>query len=134
MSNTNNQFIGQGITFPIEIDLNGRAVINNGFDLIEASIITILNWPKRDRFFNELFGARLWELIEEPNDNIGRTLVRTFIMESIELWEPRIELLEVNIIDSTITPEKIDIELSYEIRSSRIANTFIFPFYKELIY
>ena len=134
MANSYNQFVGQGLTFPIEIDANGRGVIKSGYDLIENSIVNLLNWPKRDRFFNNDFGARLWELIEEPNDIVGRSLVRNFVFEGIELWEPRVELLEVVIIEDTVTPEKIDLQLSYIIRGTTTERTFIFPFYKELIY
>ena len=132
--NAANQFVGSGIIFPIEIDNTGKAVVTGGFELIRASITTILSWPQRDRYFNNQFGARLWELLEEPNDAVAAALVETFITEAIERWETRIELLESNIITSTTNLEKVDIELIYRIRNSKIEDTFIYPFYKELIY
>lgn len=134
MSNSYNSFIGSGLSFPIQIDDNGRAITKSGFDIIKESIVHILNWPYRNRFFNQRYGARLWEVIEEPNDEIGKTLVKAFVMDSIELWEPRIELLEVSILEDTATLAKIDLELRYRIRNSKTEETFIFPFYKELIY
>ncbi len=132
--NSLNKFIGKGLGFPLEIDSNGRAVNKGGLDLIEQSIIIILNWPHNNRFFNQRFGARLWEVLEEPNDNIGNLLVRNFVFTAINLWETRIELLEVSILEDTATLAKVDLELKYKIRNSKIEETFIFPFYKELIY
>ena len=129
-----NKFIGSGLIFPIQIDTLGRAVISNGYELIRTSIVHILSYPKDTRWFNEKFGARLWEVLEEPNDLIGISLVKTFILESIRIWEPRVELLEVLVLTDTATLEKIDIQLTYRIRNSKTKDTFIFPFYKELIY
>ena len=128
------KFIGAGLIFPIEIDAKGRAITSDGFELLRSSIIHILSWPKNTRWFNERFGVRLWEVLEEPNDVIGISLVRTFIIEAIKLWEPRVELLDIVVITDTASLQKIEIELTYRIRNSKTEDTFIFPFYKELIY
>lgn len=132
--NAVDQFVGSGIIFPIEIDGTGKVVVSNGFKLIRASLYTILSWPQRDRFFNNNFGARLWELLEEPNDLVAAALVETFIIEAIEKWETRVELLQAKIVVDTTNLEKVDISLTYRIRNSKVEDTFIYPFYKELIH
>ena len=128
------KFIGQGLIFPIVIDAKGRAETSSGFELLRASITHILSWPKNSRWFNEKFGVRLWEVLEEPNDVVGISLVRTFIIEAINIWEPRVELLDIVVIEDTASLQKIEIELTYRIKNSKTEDTFIFPFYKELIY
>lgn len=129
-----NKFIGSGLIFPIQLDSLGRATVDNGYELLRTSIVHIMAYPKDTRWFNEKFGARLWEVLEEPNDLIGVSLVKTFVLESIRIWEPRVELLEVTVLTGTATLEKIDIQLTYRIRNSKTKDTFIFAFYKELIY
>lgn len=129
-----NKIIGSGLIFPIQIDQNGRAVVDNGLELLRTSIVHILSTPKNFRWFNEKFGVRLWELLEEPNDTVGIALVKTFVTEAIRKWEPRVQLLEVRVITETATLEKVEIGIIYRVRNSKTEDSFIYNFYKELIY
>lgn len=128
----NNQFIGKGITFPIVVNSTGGVDIGEGNDLLQASIKTILYWPKTHRFFNQHFGSRIFEVIEEPNDIISKTLVRNYIFDALNKWEKRIIIKDVKFLEATETT--INLELRYIIRSTRKEETMIFPFYKEIIY
>jgi len=127
-----NRFIGSGIVFPFVVNSDGRLDIVNDNKLIEASIKNILYWPKEHRFFNLKYGCRIEEVLEEPNDNIGSTLARHFIFEAIERWDKRIQLTDIKILDST--PKLVNIQLTYIMRSTRIEETMIFPFYKNLTF
>lgn len=126
------KFIGQGITFPIKLNSQGRPDIETGVELIRSSLKIILKWPYATRFFLGEFGARLEELLEEPNDTIIKSLVRHFVIDSISKFETRIELLEVSIINPTAT--SLSIKLRYKILSSQSEDTFIFPFYPKIKY
>lgn len=125
-----NKFIGSGITFPIELNEFGRPNWVNDIRLIESSIKMILYWPQNTRFFNENFGARIPELIEEPNDGVARSLLNTFVKESLEKHEKRIIVTKVTIISYDDT--KVNISLSYTVRNTKIEETFIFPYYKNI--
>ena len=127
----NNKFIGTGIIFPFIVNSKGGIDIVNGSELIQASIKTILYWPKHQRFFNEQFGSRIFEILEEPNDNISKTLIRYFIFETLSEYEKRITLKDVEIIT---TQETIHLEISYIINNTRQEDTMVFPFYKNIIY
>lgn len=126
------KFTGSGLIFPIEIGAEGRPDIISGTPLINASINHILSWPVRNKYFNEEFGSRLEELLEEPNDVVLRTLIRRFVIEALEQWEKRIELISVEIIPSG--EARLDIHIIYQIRNTKIEETFIYPFYREIIY
>jgi phage baseplate assembly protein W len=124
-------FIGSGLTFPIELD-NGRGVIKTGFDLIRSSIRSIIMWPEGQRFYLAEFGSKLEKLIEEPNDDILKQIIYTFIVDPINQWEKRIQLLNAQIED--INDHAIHIKLSYRILNSQSEDSFIFPFYRKIIY
>ena len=126
-----NEFIGKGIKFPFIINSNGAIPIVTGLELINFSINEILSWPKNLRFFNESFGSRTDELLEEPSDNITRALVRTFIIDTINKYEKRVKLINILIPDN-ITSEKINITIRYNINNTKVEGTFIFPFYREI--
>lgn len=130
MAGAVNKFVGQGLVFPIEINAKGAAVTKSGFELIKSSIFTLLSWPKFNRFYEERFGCRIWEVLEEPNDLIAITLAESFIKESIEQYEKRIEVLEVSVITETQTESRLEISIDVRIKNSDIRESFIYPFYK----
>ena len=127
------KFIGGGITFPLQI-VNGKVLIKSDFSLIRSSIGIILNWQIGTRFYNESFGSRIWECLEEPNDNVIKSLLSHFIIESLTTWEKRIELRNGSITYTKVNHDKINIALTYRLRNSNIEETYIYPFYKEIIY
>jgi phage baseplate assembly protein W len=127
-----NKFIGTGITFPLLVNTNGGINVVGGTELLKASIKTILYWPINQRFFNETFGSKLHAVLEEPNDNISKTLIRTFIFEVLNKWEKRIITKDVSILSSDY--KTVNLEITYIIRSTRTEETMVFPFYKEIIY
>ena len=129
-----NKFIGSGIVFPIELTSDGRPPIISDIRLINQSIMTILNWPYAHRYFNERFGCRVFELLEEPNDDIAKTLLSHFITESLNIWEKRIKINNNGISILRFDNIKVEIKLKYMVNATKSEETFIFPFYKEIIY
>jgi len=129
--NNLNKLIGRGVIFPIQLNGNGRPDYDDSLQLIESSIRMILNTAIRSRFFNENFGTRIKELLEEPNDSISKSLLKTFIVDSINTNEKRVSIESIDIVSYNLYIVNIGIKLT--IRKSRIEETFIFPFYKNLI-
>ena len=128
------KFIGSGIIFPIELNAYGRPDTVNDIRLIRSSILNIINWPTRIRFFNERYGCRIEECLEEPDDSISRSLVKHFIVESIQEWEKRVELYSSGIKVLESTPTVVNFQITYTIRNTKLEETFIYPFYKDITY
>lgn len=120
-------FIGRGIILPLEVE-KGTVPLRTGVDLIRSSIRIILNWPKFSRFYLEEFGTQLSDQLEEPNDYMLRQAIQQYVKDSIQQWEKRIELREVQV-DSTNT--SIHLQLRYDIISNQEADNYIFPFYEK---
>lgn len=129
-----NKFVGSGIIFPIILNNEGRPDIYTNVTLINSSIVAILNWPYAHRFFNDMFGSRINELLEEPNDDITKTLLSHFVVDALNLWEKRIVVKNSGIKIVRFNREKVDVQITYRINSTKVEETFIFPFYKEIIY
>jgi len=124
-------FIGTGLTFPIKL-INGRGVLVTGFDLIKSSLYMILSWPFGNRYFLGEFGSRLEDLLEEPNDEVLKDLLETFIIDAITQWEKRVEVMSVDITNSS--PTSLNVNLTYRIINSQLVDNFVFPFYRQIIY
>ena len=121
-------FTGSGLIFPIEIDSSGRPKISTGFDLIKSDLLILLNWAFGTKLFNETFGCRVIELLDEPNTTILGSLIITFIRSAISNWETRIELLDTTII--SVSSDSIKVKLTYVIVNTQQEDSFIYPFYR----
>lgn len=131
MSENINKFLGSGLAYPVIIDSKGSPVIAKGIELIRSSIINILSWPLNQRFFLPQFGSMINFLIEEPNDILLRGLVRYYIEESLNQWEPRINILDITF---QAKNEMLNCEITYSVINSEIEDTFVYPFYRKIEY
>lgn len=126
------KFIGVGLVFPIILDDKGGANIEGGFNLINASIKSILSWMVGTRFFLGEYGSKLELLIEEPNDNVLQATLEHYTKEALENFETRINVLTISFERKDIYT--INITMIYQLINTDIRNTFIFPYYSQLTY
>lgn len=115
-----------GVIFPILLS-SGRHILTEGADLIKASIKIVLAWPLRTRYFNGEFGSRIEEAIENQNDDVLMTIMRRFVIDSIEKWEKRIELISIEM--SRPESHKLSVNLVYKIKELDIQDTLFYEFY-----
>lgn len=125
-----NQYLGSGIKHPLALN-RGRIAVSTGAELIEQSIMIILETPRGQRFMLPEFGSRLSELLFEPNDEVLADMLSYFIHEALGDWEKRIKVLGVKVsMDGDLT----NCNISYKILQSNEIESFIYPFYRKLKY
>lgn len=129
---TSDKFIGKGLIFPIVLNASGRPDIKGGKELLEASMVNILSWTIGTRFFLGEYGTNLEQLLQEPNDITTQALVKHYTAEVIAKWEQRVEILEVQLLSKD--DYSLDISIVYKIKNTKLEETFIFPYYSQLIY
>ena len=123
------RIIGAGAGFPIEltplIDNKGEPilgedgelqmgwnVIRGDFNLIDQSLKNIIFTMLGSRIRQENFGSRLYELIEEPNNQIVTFLSSKYVTEAVRQWEPRIQQITIEAIPKN---ERLSIKASYRL-------------------
>lgn len=126
------KIIGKGLIFPLEINEKGGVNTYTGIPLIRASILHIVNWPIAQRFYHEQYGCRIEECLEEPSDGVTHLMMKHFIIEALNRWEPRVGRNRITIIES---PDRsiVNIQIIYQITGTEQIDTFVFPFYKDII-
>ena len=82
-------------------------------DLVVQNLKAIFTYIIGQKLREEIFGSRVWECIEEPNDDTLQYTARDFITSSIQIWEPRIMAVNVNI-ERTI--DSLMIKLYYRLK------------------
>lgn len=126
-----NQYIGKGLAYPWVLD-RGKLVLDGGVELIRSSIQIILRWNGERRFFLYEFYSQLHDLLEEPNDYVLTNLINTYIVESLNQWETRVELLSADL--EELDSDSLNLKLEYRILKTNKVDSFVFPFYKQILY
>ena len=95
---------------PLNADLIGLKNEN----AIARSVSNIVFTLPGEKFFEEDFGCRISASLFENMDDITANLIKDEITESIENFEPRVNLLEVEVIPE-FDNNQFDVLLIYEI-------------------
>jgi uncharacterized protein len=123
-------FQGVGWAFPVGVDARGRIALARHERDIEEAIQIILLTPKGQRVMRPEFGSRLHELIFAPNDATTAGLAAYYVEDALGMWEPRIEVDEVNAGPDPDDAARMLIEIHYTVKSTYDSRTLVFPFYR----
>jgi uncharacterized protein len=121
-------FIGSGFALPIAVTVQGGIQLSSAERNIEEAITIILRTGLGERVYRPDFGSRLSELVFEPLNVQTLLLIRLYVEEAIETWEPRINLIEVRT-DPDPIRGKVDIEIVYQPKDSPDSRSLVYPFY-----
>ncbi len=120
--------IGQGISFPLKMSLQGQIQVSQQSQNLEESIRIILQTNLGERVYRPDFGSRLSELVFAPMNTQTLLLIRVYVQEALEKWEPRIA------IDAILTepdPVKgaVEIVIRYHAKEHPEPRSLVYPFY-----
>ena len=88
----------------------------------------ILRTDLGERVYRPNFGSRLSELVFEPMNVQTLMLIRLYVEQALEMWEPRIILKEVRA-DPDPIRGRVDIEIVYQPKNSLDTRSLVYPFY-----
>ena len=74
--------------------LNPSALLLPDIQAINNSLMNLFSCPigSRGRTFQPTYGTYLYQALQEPLDDLTTNKVRASLIQSIEYWEPRIQL------------------------------------------
>jgi Phage baseplate assembly protein W len=122
-------FLGTGLSLPVETDAQGNVSLVSGEENVERSVRLILGTAKGERVMRPEFGCDIHDQVyaslspgtlNRIEDGVRRALVR---------WEPRIDVERVEAEPDAESPGKLLIEISYYIQSTNSRNNMVYPFY-----
>lgn len=129
MNNVSRDFLGSGWAFPLAVDQRGRIALASQETDIEQAIRIILLTPKGQRMMRPHFGCHIHELIFAQNDGATAGLAIHYVTEALNMWEPRIRLIEVKAFSDESDPARLLIDIEYEIKATFDRRSLVFPFY-----
>ena len=121
-------FIGNGWAFPAAINRNGSVRLVTGTEEVDAAIRMILSTVPGERVMRPDFGCNMWQLLFAPLTSGTLGLIEQYVRESLERWEPRIELEGVQAVGEQESGT-VHITVAYRVKSTNDVRNLVFPFY-----
>lgn len=122
------EFWGKGVAFPVRTNVQGELQLSAFQSNIEDCIRLILRTDLGERLYRPDFGSRLSELVFSPLNTQTLLLIRLYIEEALEKWEPRINLISV-VTEPDPMKGRVDINISYTPKDSHDVRSLVYPFY-----
>jgi phage baseplate assembly protein W len=123
------QFIGAGLAFPLRTDATGGIALVKGTREIEEAIRLILATAPGERPMRPEFGCAIGDFVFAPADAATAGLIAYEVRVSLERWEPRIDLHDVQVDFSQAADGVLLINIRYALRGSNDPRNLVFPFY-----
>jgi phage baseplate assembly protein W len=122
--------LGTGWAFPPRIDARGRIALARQERDVEEAIRIILLTPKGQRVMRPEFGCRIHDLAFSPNNATLMGLASYYVEEALAMWEPRIRVEEVKARVDLDSPERLLIDITYQVKATADRRSLVFPFYR----
>ncbi|MBD2212739.1 GPW/gp25 family protein [Nostoc linckia FACHB-104] len=122
------EYLGKGWTFPLQLNLQGGIQFSSEDQKVKESIWIILRTGVGERVYRPNFGSRLSELAFAPMNSETLRQIRIYVLEALEVWEPRIIVDEVRT-DADPVRGKVDITVEYRLKKYPDIYSLVYPFY-----
>ncbi len=101
-------------------DANGQLHYPSLEESVRQSIQVILLTRPGEQLMRPGFGAGLENFLQEPNTLVIRRRIRDLVSESLNRWESRIILNQVEVEEVPESPTHIRVEILYQLRRTGV--------------
>lgn len=123
-------FLGRGWKFPVQIDpATGRVGMSEMEQDIKESIYILLATAPGERVMRLEFGCGIHELVFSSMSTVTMGLFESRVREAINRWEPRVDILKLEVFTKDPAKGKLEINLHCQIRDTNTEFNLVFPFY-----
>ena len=123
------EFLGVGWAYPVRTKVDGTISLSRFEDDIREAILIILGTAKGERVMRPDFGCGIHDLVFAPINTATITLVQNSVREALTVYEPRIELMRVEVLSDRADEGKLLVDMDYRVRSTNNRFNLVYPFY-----
>lgn len=127
---TNNDFLGQGWSFPPTFSIQSKSVeLTAKEDDIQKSLEILLTTTVGERVMEPKYGCNMGNLVFEPLNTTIKTLMADMIKTAILYFEPRIDAKNITLDTTSETEGVVLVVVDYVVRSTNSRFNFVHPYY-----
>jgi uncharacterized protein len=122
-------FLGRGWSFPPQFLLEtGEVAMTADEEDIHASLKILFGTAIGERLFEPEYGLDMQEMLFEPISTTMETYVIDRIKVAILIYEPRIEVLRLDLDTTAQNEGRMNIVLEYLVRTTNSRYNLVYPF------
>ena len=121
--------IGSGLAFPLRVDAHGGLALSHREQDVEEAIGVIVGTAPGERPMRPEFGCGIHDYVFETIDARAVGRFELEVRLALERWEPRIEVLSVDVDTSFAERGELLIEILYSLRATNDVRNLVYPFY-----
>lgn len=123
------KFLGVGWRFPVRVTPGGGFPFAEGEESVREAIYIILATARGERQMLPRFGCGIHDLVFAPDNPATQGSIAHLVKDALTEWEPRIDVLDVNVSSSPGAENTLLIRVDYRIRSNNAFGNLVYPFY-----
>ncbi len=123
------EFLGRGWKFPVNVNAKGQIKMSEHEEDIKEAIWVILSTSKGERVMRPDFGCGIYEFVFATINTATMAMIEASVREALTFWEPRIELVNVNVSADKAEDGKLLISIDYRVRMTNNEFNLVYPFY-----
>ena len=122
-------FVGAGWAFPVRTDATGSIALVVREREIDEAIRLILGTSPGERSMRPEFGCRIHDFVFGTANATTAGQIAYEVRSALERWEPRIDVLEVQVGFDRADAGTLYVDVRYAIRGVNDHRNLVFPFY-----
>jgi phage baseplate assembly protein W len=125
------EFLGLGWHFPVSLDKHGKISQARYEEAVRQSVWIILSTAPGERMMHPDFGCGIHKLVFAPHSAGTAGQLTGEVRRALTLWEPRIDLLDVDAFPDAKRPNLMLIKIQYRVRATNNSFNLVYPLYLE---
>ena len=125
------EFLGVGWSWPGEATDDGDIELARYEESVRQSVWIILGTSHGERVMRPDFGCGLQDLVFSLGNATTEGLVADEVRLSLTRWEPRLDLIDVQVANDPARPEVLLVRITYRVRATNNVFNLVYPFYLE---
>jgi uncharacterized protein len=122
-------FLGTGWSFPPEFAPRAGVLMISAEEDIQSSLKILFGTAMGERFLRPRYGLNMRDTLFEPVSTTMTTYLEDRIKTTILIYEPRINLLSVQLDTSALSEGRLEIRVHYQVRATNSRYNLVYPFY-----
>ncbi|MBT1090320.1 GPW/gp25 family protein [Streptomyces sp. Tu102] len=122
-------FLGTGWAFPPRLAEDGRIAEAAYEEDVRQAVLIVLGTAPGERVMRPRFGAGLDAFVFEPVTTALKARVAARVRDALTDWEPRIDVVSVDVTVDSRALGRLLIGISYRIRATNTLQNLVYPFY-----
>lgn len=129
-TDTSGDFLGTGWSFPPSFQRATCSVVMTSDEAnIRESITVLLSTRLGERIMLALYGSDLNSMVFTSLTTTTANQMADLVGQAILTWEPRVDLVDVQVAMVEPATGKLEIAIDYRIRQTNSRSNLVYPFY-----